>query len=204
MSLGAKSVQWSGTGRQTAARQTRPSDGRLLHQTQLILAKPPGVRGRGMGGLGSGDWSRPDKKPTVEESLAVMMGDFRGRVHPHSAGTFTWTWAAGTKSSIGYSVTWETGGPTITLHYRWRDSEDVRIPIRLQTTPTQFKGERWWFTCPLIVSSVACKRRASKLYLPPGARYFGCRKCHGLTYRSCQESHYAQRLLARLERISTR
>jgi hypothetical protein len=26
-----------------------------------------------------------------------------------------------------------------------------------------------------------------KLYLPPGARYFGCRRCHELTYRSCQE-----------------
>jgi hypothetical protein len=26
-----------------------------------------------------------------------------------------------------------------------------------------------------------------KLYLPPGGRYFGCRHCYGLTYRSCQE-----------------
>ena len=64
-------------------------------------------------------------------------------------------------------MTWGDG-PTITLHYRWRDSEDVRIPVRLQTTPTQFGGERWWFTCPLIVNGVACNRRAGKLYLPPG------------------------------------
>jgi hypothetical protein len=27
------------------------------------------------------------------------------------------------------------------------------------------------------------------LYLPPRARYFGCRHCHDLTYTSCQESH---------------
>jgi hypothetical protein len=26
-----------------------------------------------------------------------------------------------------------------------------------------------------------------KLYLPPPARYFGCRHCHDLTYTSCQE-----------------
>ena len=27
----------------------------------------------------------------------------------------------------------------------------------------------------------------AKLYLPPGSRYFGCRRCHRLTYTSCQE-----------------
>ena len=106
----------------------------------------------------------------------------------------------GNKSSIGYFVTWGDA-PTITLHYRWRDSEDVRIPVHLQTTPTQFGGERWWFTCPLIVGGVACNRRAGKLHLPPGARYFGCRKCHDLTYRSCQEAHQEERLFGRIERM---
>jgi hypothetical protein len=28
----------------------------------------------------------------------------------------------------------------------------------------------------------------SKLHLPPGGRYFGCRHCYDLTYTSCQES----------------
>jgi hypothetical protein len=28
-----------------------------------------------------------------------------------------------------------------------------------------------------------------KLFLPPGGRYFGCRRCHRLTYASCQECH---------------
>jgi len=27
-----------------------------------------------------------------------------------------------------------------------------------------------------------------KLYLPPGGKYFGCRHCYNLTYKSCQES----------------
>jgi hypothetical protein len=147
-----------------------------------------------MGGRGSGNWYRFDKKATVEESLILAMRDLRGRVYPHSSGTFTWTWAGGNKSSVGYRAAWGDG-PTITLHYRWRDSEDVRIPIRLQATPTQFGGERWWFTCPLIVNGVACNGRAGKLYLPSGGRYFGCRKCHNLTYRSSQEAHQAERLL---------
>jgi hypothetical protein len=47
----------------------------------------------------------------------------------------------------------------------------------------------------LIVGDVACNRRAGKLYLPSGARYFGCRKCHDLTYKSCQEAHQLERLL---------
>jgi len=160
-----------------------------------------------MGGMGSGNWCRFDKKTTVEESLTVAMRDFRGRIYPHSSGAFTWTWAGGNKSSIGYFVTRggcdSPAGPTITLHYRWRDSEDVRISVHLQTTPTQFGGERWWFTCPLIVGGVACNRRAGKLHLPPGAKYFGCRKCHGLTYRSCQEAHQEERLFASIGRMES-
>ena len=36
-----------------------------------------------------------------------------------------------------------------------------------------------------------------KLYLPPGGRYFGCRHCHDLTYRSRQESDARVYALAR-------
>jgi hypothetical protein len=155
-----------------------------------------------MGGLGSGDWTRYDTKSTVEESLGVAMKDFRGRIFPGAAGTLGWTWASGNKSSVGYFVTWGDV-PILTLHYRWRDSEDVRIPVRLQSTSTQFGGKRWWFTCPLIVNGVACSRRMGKLYLAPGAKYFGCRTCHGLTYRSCQEAHQTERLFARIEGMAS-
>ena len=31
-----------------------------------------------------------------------------------------------------------------------------------------------------------CGARVKKLYLPPGTRYFGCRRCHDLTYESVQ------------------
>ena len=70
----------------------------------------------------------------------------------------------------------------------WTDSntggkEEVRYPVRLVDTPCNFGGRRWWFTCPI------CKRRVAKLYLPPGAKYFGCRHCYNLTYQSCRDSH---------------
>jgi hypothetical protein len=52
----------------------------------------------------------------------------------------------------------------------------------------------------LVVGGVPCGRRAGKLYLPPGGRYFGCRLCHGLTYTSCQESHKYDAAFRRLAR----
>ena len=150
-----------------------------------------------MGGLESASWWRwQGKKSTVEESLSLAMKDFRRLLHAGSAGSFTWTWASGRKSFIGFFVSESDDAPTLTLHYRWRDAEDILIPIRLEPTPTQFGGRRWWFICPLIVRGVPCERGAGKLYLPPGVRYFGCRECHDLTYRSCQEAHQSERLLA--------
>jgi hypothetical protein len=152
-----------------------------------------------MGGPGSGNWWRwQGKKDTVEESLVVGMKELRKRMFAGAAGTLTWTWRSGCKSSIGYHVTGSDDQPIITLRYRWRRREDVKIPVRLEATPTQFGGRRWWFICPLIVRGIACRRRAGKLYLPPGAKYFGCRKCHDLTYRSCQEAHRTERLFGRL------
>ena len=44
-------------------------------------------------------------------------------------------------------------------------------------------GSSWWFHCP------ACNRRCLKLYRPPGAYWFYCRRCHGLAYISSQEAH---------------
>jgi hypothetical protein len=52
-----------------------------------------------------------------------------------------------------------------------------------------YGGTRWYFLCPLVVNGKACLRRVSKLFLPPGGLYFGCRTCYGLAYTSSQESH---------------
>jgi hypothetical protein len=120
-----------------------------------------------MGGIGSGGWYRWNKKSTVEESLEVSVFAFLKWLVPHMVGTLTWKWTSGrSSSSAEYSVTPDGDGLIVTLYYR-RYGDDVRIPIRLQTTPTQFGGRRWWFTCPLAVNGVPCNRRAGKLYLPP-------------------------------------
>jgi hypothetical protein len=59
--------------------------------------------------------------------------------------------------------------------------------IRVVTTTTPWGSTRYWFQCPLSRNGIPCHRRVMKLYLPPGAKYFGCRHCYELTYQSCQQ-----------------
>lgn len=152
-----------------------------------------------MGGLGSGNWYRwQGRKTTVEESLGISISDFRDKLCPGIAGSFTWTSRGGNKSSIGYRVSGDIDNPVINLTYRWRDSEDIHFPVHLTTTPVHFGGLRFWFLCPLVANGNPCRRRVGKLYSPPGARYFGCRHCYDLTYRSSQEAHQSERIFARL------
>jgi len=149
-----------------------------------------------MGRAGSSSRNcRQRRKPTVEDSLSVSVSEFHGRFFEGADGALSWSQADGGTSSAGWFISWACG-PTLTLHYCWQDHEGVRIPIRLQMTPMRFGGQRWWFTCPLVVNGVACGRRVGKLHLAPGAKYFGCRTCHGLTYRSCQEAHAEERRIA--------
>ena len=114
-----------------------------------------------MGGPGSGNrYSRFGTKLTVEESLAVELRDFREAIQSRSNTSSTLSWERGFyEHSVGLFLYWYAAGPIVILDYRWDDQEDVSIPVRLQTTPTNFDGRRWWFTCPLIAGGVACNRR---------------------------------------------
>ena len=72
-----------------------------------------------------------------------------------------------------FSVTWPNGTRTL-----------ARVAL---TSTTQHRGVRWWFLCPVDQGEGPCHRRVVKLYLPANRCYFGCRHCHDLSYRSCQE-----------------
>jgi hypothetical protein len=160
-----------------------------------------------MGGSGSGRWGWHDKKTTVEACLILSAGKLaRDGIIARSPGS-GWLWwtisATGEQTaSAGYSR--EVNDNLVLLRLRYtvtrRDGESVGIeePIWLQTTPSAVGGQRWWFTCPLVVNGRSCGRRVGKLYLPPGAHYFGCRHCHNLAYTSCQESHRYDRLFGKL------
>ena len=106
---------------------------------------------------------------------------------PRRSGRLTWTDSQGKQTaSIGFLVMSADGNCLLLrLSYRW-NGVDIVIPVRLQTTRPNYGGRRWWFTCPLATDGVACNSRVGKLYSK--GKYFGCRRCHGLTYKSCQES----------------
>jgi hypothetical protein len=154
-----------------------------------------------MGGPGSGahyyHWWRSSKKTVVEDCLSLdatrWMREGILRANALATGTWRWTYANGKGFSVNYAVdTRDPADPFVRLSYSWvwpsspePQSSDYRV--RLTTTRPRFGGLRWWFVCPLIVQGQPCNRRVRKLYLPPAARYFGCRRCHELTYTSCQE-----------------
>ena len=156
-----------------------------------------------MGGFGSGNRIvRSTKRVTVEESLGLDIGPFREGLGHDSTGTIIWKRAVGSESKVGYSLKWNDGFPSVILQYQSPDDEEVRLSIRFQTSPTNFDGRRWWFTCPLTVDGVACGRRAKKLYLPPGAKYFGCLACHNLGYQSSRDSQDWNRVQGKIDSIT--
>lgn len=154
-----------------------------------------------MGGFGSGQrWS---KKDTVEGRHSLDTSDLKrwsllvpGTVN--RAGAFTWRRGADEKatSSISYLLTVGAHSGTLRLMYSMKSlNADLDYSVRLAATGCHLGGARWWFICPLVRDNVACGRRVRKLYL--NGRYFGCRCCHDLTYRSRQESDARVYALAR-------
>jgi hypothetical protein len=143
-----------------------------------------------MGGIFSTRWDGHRKATTVEECRVLDLGLLArdGAFWPGCSGTARWSRGQEEISSIGFLVLPAPQGLLLVLNYRLgQPGESVEVPIRLETTPLHFGGVRWWGRCPLVVSNVPCTRRVCNLYLPPGGRYFGCRKCHRLSYRSVQE-----------------
>ena len=66
--------------------------------------------------------------------------------------------------------------------------QEIDTEFRLESTPSAVGQRRWWLRCPFRLPwGQACGSRVKKLYLPPGAVHFGCRRCHHLTYRSAQQ-----------------
>ena len=68
-----------------------------------------------------------------------------------------------------------------------KGDDSINIPVIIEFTRMPNGGRRPWFRCPLIINRIACNRRVGRLYLPWYGRYFGCRHCYDLAYRSQQE-----------------
>ena len=131
-----------------------------------------------MGGIGSGRWGLHVKKTTVESCKRLTI---------RSLGKLD---LGAQDIHLTYTITPRLGDP-VRLDY-W---------VSLTWTPTPWGARRWWFICPLVTDGRACGKRAAVLYLPPGGRFFGCRSCYNLTYRSCQESHQRENLYKQMAQM---
>ena len=151
-----------------------------------------------MGGSGSG-W-RGAKNATVDDSLVLDMATLvRKRalvIGAWTSGSWGWKYEGDVTphATIGYEANLhDQHNAWIRLHYP-RNDVPVDYKVRLVATKPNYGGLRYWFICPLVRNDGGPPRRVAKLYLPPGAKYFGSREAYGLTYTSCQESGKFRRL----------
>jgi len=155
-----------------------------------------------MGGLGSGRREYATT-PTVEECRHLDIDRLKKFTkHPGRKGPVWWGDQADPEASITVTADgeWPLGDEAraarLRLSYTITDggtdeSEDVKYPVPLEYTECNFGGYRPWFRCPGKVDGEACRRRVRKLYLPlyaQGARYYLCRECYDLGYRSSRTS----------------
>jgi hypothetical protein len=158
-----------------------------------------------MGGVGSGNSYRFDKKTTTGEchSVDVRYLHREGLLKPGRWFSLRWSRADRETGSIRCTVIGDQKPKRVILTYRHRsgpsgEREDVQEPVPLTWTACNFGGQRAWFVCP----GAGCGRRVAVLYGP--GSYFLCRHCYDLVYESQRENgmyralHKAQSIRERL------
>ena len=158
-----------------------------------------------MGGEGSGNWYRFDKKTTIAEchSVDVRYLHREGLLKPGRWFSLRWSRADRETGSIRGVVEGAERPEQMILLYRYRGGlggewEDVQERVSLDWTACNFGGERPSFMCP----GTGCGRRVAILYGP--GKYFLCRHCYDLVYESQRENemhralHRAQTIRERL------
>lgn len=156
-----------------------------------------------MGGYGSTRWNATATRLTTADALRLDLGKLiRDRcIIPGEwvKGTLRWTSTrtGQTTASLGYEANMaDPAAAWLRLTYSHGDtSRDYRI--ELETTRPTYGGLRWWFTCPRT------GRRASVLYLPPGAAMFASRAAYRLAYPSQREQDF-DRLAEKSHRLRER
>ena len=148
-----------------------------------------------MGGYGSTRWNSHYKKLAVEDCRKLPFSIIKKHLNVGWGSQITWSRNGEKIASIGYQVNGADEYPSsILLNYTITKADkekiDYKYPVNLTTTPLPWGGSRYWFICPIV----GCGRRVSVLYLAPGGKYFACRHCNRLSYRSRQDG-YQDRML---------
>lgn len=157
-----------------------------------------------MGGPGSTRWGLHSKATPVEDCLTLDITGLVARAcrNGWSSGTSAWSRQERTHSEIGWNLDqWVEGSPVLLiLRYHFHDGEEMRLSVPLVEAFVPMKGKRFLGLCPLG----DCDRKVANLYLPPGARRFGCRIGYRLTYESSQTSDNRYNWVRRQYRFGTR
>jgi hypothetical protein len=157
-----------------------------------------------MGGVGSGNWYRFDKKTTTGEceSVDVRYLHREGLLKRGRWFSLRWLRSGREIGSIRGAVEGSDRPERVILLYRRRSGpvaewDDVREPVPLTWTACNFGGERPWFVCP----GAGCGRRVAVLF--GLGKYFLCRRCYDLVYES-QRENGMHRALRRAQAIRER
>ncbi|PWA12090.1 hypothetical protein DCC39_07520 [Pueribacillus theae] len=132
-----------------------------------------------MGGYGSGLYGSgaAKGKTAVEHCRSIDIRKLQRENMLLAGAALTLTWSNEKGEETG-SISLIVKKDYIILAYKVND-EPIRTNVYLDSTKTGY-GLRKWFLCP------ACNKRAAILYLK--GKYFACRSCHELNYRSSQLS----------------
>src|SRR5215216_4685911 len=137
-----------------------------------------------LGGLGSGNRYRFNKKTTTGECRSLDVRRLHREGLLQSGNLFSWSWfRAGQEVASISALVYQD---KVVLSYRHRsrlggEGEEVKEPVSLEWTACNFGGERPWFACP----GAQCGRKVAILYGP--GKYFLCRHCYDLRYESQRE-----------------
>lgn len=137
-----------------------------------------------MGGVGSGRGQQYGKR-TTDGMLRLDIGQLQraGRLWAGDTFSWKWTWGLVEPSSSTISIHVETD--RVVLSYQNQSGLDekwhpMEYPVYLDWTTPHYGGRRPWFLCP----ASGCGQRVAVLY---GGRFFACRQCQGLVYKSQRE-----------------
>jgi hypothetical protein len=162
--------------------------------TVTVLAE----RGVKMGGVFSGTWERPYRKPLVENALALNVTSLKraGLVAPETQGRTTWTVDGEVAARADIEIGPEHDGLMFVFVQGCFGSfgGDEHV-LRLAAVPLWHGGLRWWLLCPF------CNGRFGKLFWNEGRHHFLCRKCGGLTYYSTRVAHQQERMIAMVSKV---
>ncbi len=143
-----------------------------------------------MGGYGSTRWNSHNKKLAVEDCRRLPISTIKKYLNVGWESQITWSRNGEKIASISYQVKGEADTPSyVRLIYTITRPNDEKIdcnyPVGLTSSALPWGGLRYWFICP----GVGCRERVGVLYLAPGGKYFACRHCYRLSYRSRQEGY---------------